>query len=98
MSLPITLLVLVLAYAGAILTTRIVRPFSGNDCFWGGLVAFVLAVAVFTVINFPNQNDPQALVYGAATAFIAAPFMCAIACGVRHIRQRILDHINLSRL
>jgi hypothetical protein len=99
MNLPITLLTLILAFAGSALTARLVRPISSEDAVRGTIGAFVIAVGVFLYFGFGHFDDaPEATIYGFAAAFFAAPFVCAGAFGVRRIATRIRIQRNRVRL
>jgi F0F1-type ATP synthase assembly protein I len=88
MSLPITLLLLFIAIATAVLTLRTFRRLTADSAFWGLLIGFIAAVAAALVVDFHDPNSGVALIYGVITAFVATPVVMVVAFFVRRVLTR----------
>jgi uncharacterized membrane-anchored protein YitT (DUF2179 family) len=83
MSLPVTILLLIVAIGSAVLSLRTFPRLTGDSAYWGIVVGFVAAVAAALVVNFHDPNDGTAILAGLITAFLATPIGTVVAFFVR---------------
>jgi hypothetical protein len=85
MSLPITLLLLVVAFISTVATLRVFPRPSSRDGSYGILLGFCAAVAAAIFTDFHNPNSGSALLFGLVTAVIAPP----VATGLVYLLRRL---------